>query len=419
HQVITQCNWTLVRDEQGTPKSVLVIGTDITEKKALEEQFLRAQRMESIGTLASGMAHDLNNVLSPIMLAVRLLSMKYEDKESQRLLAMLRKSAERGAGLVRQVLSYASGAEGERITLQPSHLIKEIARILNDTFPKSIKIKLTLPSNLWNISGDPTQIYQVIMNLAVNARDAMPDGGRLMIDAANESVDEDFARLHLDAKPGPHVVITISDTGEGIAPEIISKIFDPFFTTKPLGYGTGLGLSTVAGIVKGHGGFIKVQSEVGSGTTFKIYLPAQAHGQPKVSGELSLPLPKGQGEKILVIDDEPEVLKMTEEALKAYGYEVTALSQGSDAAEICRQGKDQFPIAVVDMMMPEMDGAATMKALRELNPHIKIIAVSGLTEGGKAQEAERAGADAFLPKPFVVDKLLQTIARVLVLTRNQ
>lgn len=410
--VIAQCNWTLVRDDEGHPKSVFVINTDVTEKKALEEQFLRAQRLESIGTLASGMAHDLNNVLSPILLAVRILSLKFTDQESQRLLGMLRASAERGASLVRQVLAYARGAEGQRVTLQPARLVHEIARILNDTFPKTIRLKLMLPADLWNITGDPTQIHQVLMNLAVNARNAMPEGGNLVIAAENAHVDEAAARLHLDARTGNYVVLSVTDTGEGIAPEIIGRIFDPFFTTRPHGHGTGLGLSTVAGIVKGHGGFVSVHSEVGVGTCFKVYLPAAAAERAK-DDDVAAALPAGRGETVLVVDDEADIVNMTEEVLMAYGYRMAAAAGGAEAVAWCRRHGGAVSVAVVDLMMPGMDGLTTIRALRELNPRLKIIAASGLAEGGRAQEAACAGADAFLPKPFVADTLLQTIADLL------
>jgi PAS domain S-box-containing protein len=415
-------HWTLVRDGGGRPKSVLVINTDITARKALEAQFLRAQRMESIGTLASGMAHDLNNVLSPILLAVRILGLKFTDDESQRLLSMLRHSAERGAGLVRQVLAYARGAEGERVTLQPAHLVREIARILNDTFPKSVRLKLSLPRDLWSVTGDPTQLYQVLMNLAVNARDAMFDGGRLTIAAENLRVDEQYARLRLDAAPGRYVALAVTDTGCGIPPELRDKIFEPFFTTKPHGHGTGLGLSTVAGIVKGHGGFVNVYSEVGQGTCFKIYLPATPATEAAEAEEAAPHLPAGSGETVLVVDDEVEILRMTEEVLTAYGYRVAAVRGGAEAVALCRRQGERLPhalpVALVDVMMPGMDGPATIRELLRLSPLLKVIAMSGLSEGGRAQEAARAGAHAFLPKPFVTDTLLQTIARVLAQRRE-
>ena len=276
--IIVESRWTLVRDDRGQPKSILVINTDVTDKRKVEAQFLRAQRMESIGTLAGGIAHDFNNLLSPIMMSIQLLQSKLQDEEGQRLLAMLQASAERGAGLVKQVLSFARGVEGERITLQPHHLIKEIVKILKDTLPKTIEIEFEASKDLSVVAGDATQLHQVLMNFCVNARDAMPSGGKLTIKADNVDVDDNYARMNLEAKPGRFVQITIADSGIGIRPSIINRIFEPFFTTKEHGKGTGLGLSTALGIVKSHGGFINVYSEPGRGTQFKIHLPAAETG---------------------------------------------------------------------------------------------------------------------------------------------
>lgn len=411
-EVMAQCHWSLVRDEVGRPKSVLVINTDVTAQRALEEQLLRTQRLESIGTLASGMAHDLNNVLSPVLLAVRILGMKLHDEESQRLLGILKNSAERGASLIRQVLTYARGADGERIVLNLGHLVKEITRILNDTFPKSIRLRVTVPPDLWSVTGDPTQIYQVLMNLAVNARDAMPQGGRLEVSAENARLDEAYARRHLGVRPGAYVMLSVTDTGEGIAPHVREKIFDPFFTTKPHGQGTGLGLSTVAGIVKGHGGFINVYSEVGKGTCFKILLPARLEEAQQIEPDSEV-VPVGNGETVLIVDDEPEVLSVTEEVLTAYGYRVIVAEGGAEAVALSRRHYARPGVALVDLMMPGMSGQETMRALRELNPRVKLIGTSGLAESERVREARLAGAQAFLPKPFVADTLLQTIADVL------
>src|SRR5919199_1458135 len=278
--IIVASRWTVVRDEEGQPKSVLTVNTDITEKKQLETQFLRAQRMESIGTLASGIAHDLNNALAPILMSVQLLALKLEDERSQQWLNILEMNVKRGADLVRQVLLFSRGLEGQRTNLKVEKLIAEIEQIAKQTFSRAIEIHTELPTqNLWTICGEATQLHQVLMNLCVNARDAMPEGGNLEITATNLWVDESYARINLDAKVGPYVVITVSDTGIGISREIIDKIFEPFFTTKELGKGTGLGLSTAIGIIKSHGGFVEVASEVGQGTQFHVYLPVTQLGE--------------------------------------------------------------------------------------------------------------------------------------------
>src|SRR5215212_7735831 len=249
-EIRVETRWTLLRDDKGEPKSILVINTDVTERKKVEAQLLRAQRMESIGTLAGGIAHDLNNILSPILMAVQMLQMKADDPGTLQWLEMLQANAERGADMVKQVLSFARGVEGERVALQPKHLVKEVVKILKDTLPKSIEIKFDVAADLWTVSADATQIHQVLMNLCVNARDAMPRGGEIFIRAENATLDEAFARINIDARPGPYVMVTVSDTGEGMTPETLARVFEPFFTTKEVGKGTGLGLSTVLTIVR-------------------------------------------------------------------------------------------------------------------------------------------------------------------------
>ena len=412
-EIINDCLWTLVRDDNGHDQSILIIHTDITEKKKLEEQFLRAQRMESIGTLAGGIAHDLNNLLSPILLATRILHLKFTDEDSQKILGTLRRSAERGADLVRQVLTYARGTDGERALLQSRHLIREVVRMLQDTLPKSIVVRQQLPAQLWAITGDSTQLYQVLMNLCVNARDAMAEGGVLSISAENTSLDAGVVKSNLDASPGDFVVITVTDTGMGIPPDIRSKIFEPFFTTKIAGQGSGLGLATVLGIVRSHNGFIDFESEVGRGTSFKIYLPAIKNKVAPALEREAKELPRGQGETILIVDDEVEILKMTSETLAAYGYQTLMANGGDDAVQQCRQSPTQIALALVDMMMPRMDGIATIQELKKLSPALKIITTSGLADSRKLAEATALGASAFLDKPCPPGKMIQTIASVL------
>jgi PAS domain S-box-containing protein len=411
--IMVESHWTLVGDENNRPKSILVINSDITEKKKLEAQFLRAQRMESIGTLAGGIAHDLNNILSPIMMALRMFQMRFADEESQRLLAMLQKSAERGAGLVSQVLSFARGIEGERIILQPKHIIKEIARILKDTLPKSIEIDFSIPDELSAIVGDATQLHQVLMNLCVNARDAMPQGGRISIRAEDATLDEHYARMILEARPGRYVCITVADTGMGIPETNIDKIFEPFFTTKKQGEGTGLGLSTVLGIVRSHGGFVNVYSEIGRGTEFRIYIPAAEVAQQAKTREIQDDLPRGQGQMILVVDDEAAIREIAKGTLESYGYQVMTASDGTEAVAIYAQRRDSISLVVTDMGMPYMDGVATIRALQKMNPQVKIIATSGLKSEGKNSEALALGITTFLPKPYTADKLLKALSNMI------
>jgi PAS domain S-box-containing protein len=407
---------TLVRDDQGNPKSVLVINTDVTEQKMLEAQFLRAQRMESIGTLAGGIAHDINNILSPILLSVRMLQMKFTDEASQRLLSVLQNSAERGGVMVKQVLEFARGVEGERIVLQLKHLIKEITKTMSETLPKSIEVECFVPADVWPIAGDPTQIHQVLMNLCVNARDAMPHGGVLSVKAENISIDESYSRMILDATPGQFVLITVTDTGTGIPTEIISRVFEPFFTTKDHGKGTGLGLSTVLAIVKSHGGFVNVYSEPGRGTQFRVYFPAAESSLTTQAREERPNVPYGRGELVLVVDDEAAIREITRTTLENFGYTALTASDGTEAVALYAQNRDSIGVVLTDMMMPYLDGTATIRALQKINPTVKVIASSGLADDGKATEAGDLGVKTFLSKPYTAEDLLNAIAEVLAST---
>jgi PAS domain S-box-containing protein len=412
-EIIVESRWTLVRDEKGQPHSILVINTDVTEKRRMEAQFLRAQRMESIGTLAGGIAHDLNNVLSPILMAIDMLQLRTTDEASKKWLDVLRTAAERGGDMVRQVLSFARGVEGERVALQPRHLIKEIVKILRETLPKSIEISFQIPNDLWIISADATQMHQVLMNLCVNARDAMPEGGSISIKAANTFVDQNYARMHLEAKPGRFVMVSVSDTGPGMSPEIQSRIFEPFFTTKEMTKGTGLGLSTALTIVKSHGGFINVYSELHKGSQFTLYLPAVDSPGGVESAALQTNLPLGHGELILVVDDEESIREITRGTLEAFGYTVLTASDGTEALALYADKKNEIAVVLTDMVMPFMDGPATIRALQRMNPDVRIIAASGLGAGQRAGEGALEGVSVFLNKPYTAEKLLNTLAQVL------
>ena len=412
-EIIIESRWTLVRDEQKQPKSILIINTDVTEKKRMESQFLRAQRMESIGTLAGGIAHDLNNVLSPILMAIDMLQLRVSDENSKKWFEVLRSNAERGGNMVRQVLSFARGVEGERVALQPKHLIKDIVKILRETLPKSIEINFHLPNDVWLISADATQMHQVLMNLCVNARDAMPEGGSITIKAENVFVDENYARMHIEAKPGRFVAITVSDTGPGMTLEVQSRIFEPFFTTKEMTKGTGLGLSTALTIVKSHGGFINVYSELHKGSQFSVYLPALDMPGTIDSAVAQTDLPLGNGELILVVDDEESIREITRGTLETFGYTVLTASDGTEALALYADKKNEIAVVLTDMVMPFMDGPATIRALQRMNPKVRIIAASGLGTGHRAGEGTLEGVSVFLNKPYTAEKLLKTLADVL------
>lgn len=405
--------WTLVRDADGQPKGILGINTDVTQQKKLEHQFLRAQRMESIGALAGGIAHDLNNVLTPITMAIDFLRLKVSDSKCQEVLDTIASSAKRGADMVGQVLSFARGVEGRRIDVQPRHLITDIDRICRETFPKDIQLDITMERGLWTIQGDPTQLHQVLLNLCVNARDAMLRGGTLTMHAKNVMLDSQFASMNIEATPGPHVVIEVKDTGTGITKEVIEKIFDPFFTTKELGKGTGLGLSTSLSIVKSHGGFMQVESEPGMGSRFVVHLPAMGVSHADPEAEPNHELPRGDGELVLVVDDEAFVRQITRQTLEAFGYRVMLASEGAEAVTLYAQHKNEVAVVLTDMMMPVMDGASTIMVLRRMNPEVCVIAASGVTTERNALKAGDAGVKHFIPKPYTADTLLTVLKKVL------
>jgi PAS domain S-box-containing protein len=410
-KVVVLSRWTLLRDNTGQPKSLLTVNTDITEKKQLEAQFYRIQRLESLGTLASGIAHDLNNMLSPILAVAQLLPLKLPnlDEKNQELLKILEDSSKRGAQLVKQITSFAQGAEGKLVPLQLKNLILEVEGIVNSTFPKSIEIFTSLGEDLWTVSVDQTQIHQVLMNLCVNARDAMPQGGTLSISAENFLVDHNYARMNLEAKEGPYVVITVSDTGYGISKEVVERIFEPFFTTKEQGKGTGLGLATVLGIIKNHGGFVRVHSEVGEGSEFRVYLPAIEDEVAKQEEAENYQIDRGNNELILVVDDEAFIREMTKNSLEQYNYRVLTASDAVDAFSLYTLHKNEISVVLIDIQMPTIDGLNAIRILQQIDSSIKIIAISGLASNRKLLEASGIQVQAFLLKPYTIKELLNTI----------
>jgi two-component system, cell cycle sensor histidine kinase and response regulator CckA len=403
------------RDEAGEIMGYIGNITDITEKKQLTAQLLRAQRMESLGTLASGMAHDFNNILTPILAAAQLLPLKLPDlaDRDRHLLQLIEDSAKRGADLVRQMMAFARGVEGKRLPLQAGHLLAEIVQVVEQTFPKTIDIQTHIATpEIWLVSADATQLHQVLMNLCINARDSMPEGGTLRLSVENTILDETYSRINLDAKPGAYVMITVKDTGTGIESALLERIYDPFFTTKDVGKGTGLGLSMVLGIINNHDGFITVQSQVGQGTQFSIYLPAIEANTDQPIAEL-LPL-IGQGELILVVDDEVLIQQVIKTALEYNNYRVLLAADGAIAIDLYTQHQQEISVVLMDMMMPSVDGFTAIRAMQTLNPQIKVIASSGLVANHQLSEVTGTAVKAFLPKPYVVQQLLTTLRSVLV-----
>ncbi|MBI4852905.1 MAG: response regulator [Acidobacteria bacterium] len=410
-EIVVESRLALVKDNVGGPISQLIVNTDITEKKKLEAQFLRAQRMECVGALASGIAHDLNNVLAPIMMFIHLLKNRLPDEKSQKLLSMLESSSQRGADLVKQVLSFGRGLESQRIPIQVSHLISEIQKVISETFPRNIRPVVSIEKDLWAVLADTTQIHQVLMNLCVNARDAMPHGGTLHLLVENIFIDEDYSQKNPDANTGPYVLTTVTDTGEGMSQEIIDRIFEPFFTTKEIGKGTGLGLPTVFSIVKAHDGFISLKSEVGKGTTFKIYLPAISVEKPLVDKTQPHDLFSGKGELVLVVDDEVSICEITKASLEANNYEVLTANDGTEAVTIYLQHKERISLVITDAIMPFMDGLATIKALRNINPGVKVVIVSGVASNNMLNDVNY-NVSGILTKPYTAEQLLKMVKEV-------
>lgn len=403
--------WTLVRSDDRKPDYYLILNSDVSELKSAEEHLLRAQRMESIGTLAGGIAHDLNNILSPILMAVEMLKTDESVNEaSEPWLSIIHDNTKRGADLIKQVLTFARGVKGDRVSVSVKHLVKELVKVLKETLPKQIEISFRIEEDVPTVLADPTQLHQVLMNLAVNARDAMPHGGSLRFDVRYADVSEDYRSFVSEAEPGSYVAVSVEDTGTGMEKEVMERIFDPFYTTKATGKGTGLGLATSASIVRSHGGFLNVYSEPKRGSRFSVYIPAEARRESASESSAAPSYPRGNGELILIADDEEKILTVTRATLEKFGYRVEAARDGAEAVEAFSRSKDEIAMVLTDIAMPVMDGEAAIRKIREIDPAAKVIAASGL-----ASEIDIDGGrvDAFLSKPFTAETLLVTISEVL------
>ena len=405
---------TVILDDQGRPIGRLTIATDVTARKGIEEQFFRAQRLESIGMLAAGIAHDLNNILAPILLAAPMLRDHVTDPTDQQMLATLEKSAERGAALIRQILGFAHGAGGDFRVVQVKHILRDIVAFVRETFPKSIEFRDHISAGLWTVKAHPTQLHQVLLNLCVNARDAMPSGGMLILRAENRVLDE-YSASHLEgARPGSFLVLSVQDSGTGIAPEALAHIWEPFYTTKGAGKGTGLGLSTVRGIVEGHAGFVTLETAAGKGSTFSVFIPATAEAlETSAPGVTTAHVPRGHGELVLVADDEPSIRNMCAAMLSRHGYRVLTAADGTEAIALFAPRSTEISIVITDISMPNLDGATLATIVGRLNPKVKILAVSGHGTDSHGQPPAKGVSHAFLVKPFRPDVLLATVDRLL------
>ena len=401
-----------VKNDEGTIINFIAVKDEITERKGLQSQLLRAQRLESIGTLAGGIAHDLNNILGPILLSIQVLRTKLNDASMQNLIDTIESASIRGKNIVAQVLAFARGSDSTPILIQVRHIVKEVEDVIKQTFPKDIDIQSYLPKDLWTINADPTQIHQILLNLCVNARDAMPHGGRLTVNVKNIVIDESLALRYAEARCGRYLEIEVRDTGTGMPPDIQQKIFDPFFTTKAPGKGTGLGLSTVYTIVKHHHGFISMNSIVGEGTVFQIYIPASSEVATTTVPSLPESIPQGNKESILVVDDEVAIQQICEETLRFYNYDVITANNGAECISKFIQKGMKCTVVLMDMMMPVMGGKTAGAAIRKIDPNIRIVGMSGLMTETLDENDERI-FDHFLRKPFTGKELMDALQKVI------
>lgn len=403
---------TVRRSPSDEPGYFIAVIVDITERKLIEGQLYRAQRMESIGTLAGGIAHDLNNMLAPIVMGVSLLKRAETDPETLNLIDMIERSAQGGTNLVKQVLSFARGTEETRVPVKIRDIVEASIDFVSNTFPKSITVKASIPRSTWQVRADPTQLNQVLVNLELNARDAMPSGGTLRIEATNCTLHIPQRVQNGTVPPGRYVVVTIADDGVGIAPEILGNIFEPFFSTK--GKRTGLGLSTSHAIVRSHAGFIDVRSQPGVGSTFEVFLPAvpESTGSENIAGRIS-ELPRGNGELVLVVDDESSIRNITRQTLETFGYRVLMAEDGAQAIGLFALNHSDIAIVLTDMMMPVMGGEELAAALRRLDPSVKIIAASGQDSSDNPKRFAHTGISYFLAKPYAADTMLTLLERAL------
>lgn len=384
------------------------------EHEKLQAQLNQAQKMESLGILAGGVAHDFNNLLHAMRGNIELLSRDQSgDSLDARRLRTVTKSIDRATQLVQQLLLFSRKYESRREKVDVNLEVEEVFRMLERTIPKMIALELRLDPQAWPLFADPVQLEQILLNLTGNSVDAMPQGGRLILETGNVSLDADFVRLHPSANTGPHVLLTVSDTGCGMDEATLKHVFDPFFTTKEVGKGTGLGLASVYGIVKAHGGYIQCYSEPGQGTTFRVYLPAMEQGDATEVAPLPEPSLQGGHETILVVDDDPEILELNQEALEALGYAVQKAATGEEALAIYREQGDNIALVLLDLNMPGMGGHRCLQELLRLDPAVKVVIASGYTAGGHGKDLLSSGAMGFLGKPYQLKELAALVREVL------
>ena len=406
-------------DSEGNIRGSSAIITDITErkhaadeKKKLEEQLFHAQKMESIGRLAGGIAHDFNNILVGIMGYAELLNIKFQDETSSegKAAKVIFKSAQRAANLTKQLLGFARGGKYNLVNFNVDDTIEDIIKVSDKIFEKKISVKFDFAEDIKIIKADKNQFQQIITNLIINAKDAMPKGGVLSFKTENRYIDEEYSRGFPEFKPGNYVKISITDSGMGIPESIRGNIFEPFFTTKGEGKGTGLGLATVYGIVKNHGGHINFSSKTKQGTTFNIYLPSSGKLEPQIKRKVEIV--KGNA-TILIVDDENFVIKLTENMLKKLGYKVYTAESGKKTVEIYKKKKNDIDLVLLDMIMPDMDGKQTFAELKKIDPDVRVLLSSGYSKNDKAEKIIKEGALGFVQKPYTFQELSEIVSKTL------
>jgi PAS domain S-box-containing protein len=398
--------------KNGKITAMVAAARDITDHKELERQLFQAQKMESVGTLAGGIAHDFNNILSGVLGYASLMKASLtSDQRFFEYVNAIEKSASRASELTAQLLAFSRGGKYEVRAINLNSVIEDTLEIVGRTFDKSIEIETRLSGQLPTVAADAAQMEQVIMNLCINARDAMLEGGKLFVETDIVGVTEEYVKTHLGAQPGTYAVVSVTDTGYGMDRETLERVFDPFFTTKEKGKGTGLGLAMVYGVVKNHGGSVQVYSEPGEGATFKVYLPVD--GRPEAKEISQYNVPQNGSEIILVVDDEESILSLARDMLESHGYKALLAGGGEEAIEIYRGRNGAIDLVILDMIMPKMGGLETFLQLKQLDPHVKAILSTGYSQNGKAQKILDSGARGFLQKPYQLNALLSKVRSVL------
>ncbi len=411
-QVPVDCSVSPIRDDKGNINGIVLVFRDITEKIKLEKQLTQAQKMESIGMMAGGVAHDFNNILAAILGYASFIKVKIPtDDPNFKYVETIERSAQRGAELTAQLLTFTRGGKQDIKPVNVNSIVRETVKIISSTFDKAISIETRLFDGLPFVQADEVQMQQLLMNLCVNARDAMPQGGTLSIETDMIMIHERDTTFYMGAKAGNYVSLSITDTGIGMDKDTLDKIFDPFFTTKEKGKGTGLGLSMVYGVVKNHGGFEKVTSEPGKGTTFKIYFPAGDHIEQQA--EKLKKAPQHGDEVILVVDDEEPIRLFVKDVLESYGYTVKLAENGNQAIDIFEKEHKDIDLVILDMIMPKMGGLQTYLKLKMINPKVRAFLSSGYSPDGQAGEILRRGVNGFLQKPYEMNDLLIKVREIL------